>query len=126
PMAERSKTSDFESELVISQVRILVKDRTSTKSYQTKRSGSSSDDGSDDGILDESGLVNDHGLYGSPLFQPIHNQSRKKAEPSKEMRAAMKVLNDALLKSPNSNPPPQMKNAINIIQQEWFKVTQFK
>lgn len=48
-----------------------------------------------------------------------------RAEPSKEMRAAMKVLNDAMLKTPSGNPPSHMKNAINIIQQEWFKVKYF-
>lgn len=37
------------------------------------------------------------------------------------MKAAMKVVNDSLSKYPNGLPK-QMKNASNIIQQEWFKV----
>ncbi|KAL1129977.1 hypothetical protein AAG570_012921 [Ranatra chinensis] len=38
------------------------------------------------------------------------------------MKAAMKVLNDSLQKS-SGNIPNQMKNAINLIQQEWFKIS---
>lgn len=37
------------------------------------------------------------------------------------MKAAMKVVNDSLIKYPNGLPK-QLKNASNIIQQEWFKV----
>ncbi|CAH0562061.1 unnamed protein product [Brassicogethes aeneus] len=50
-----------------------------------------------------------------------NNQNHKKAVPSKEMQGAMKVLNDSLLK----NPSKAVKNpsAINIVQQEWFKVS---
>ncbi|XP_043519376.1 KN motif and ankyrin repeat domain-containing protein 1 isoform X2 [Frieseomelitta varia] len=62
-------------------------------------------------------------LPESALFQPIQEKPRKKVEPSKEMQAAMKVLNDSLKKSPSKNISHQMKNAINIIQQEWFKVS---
>ncbi|KOX73740.1 KN motif and ankyrin repeat domain-containing protein 1 [Melipona quadrifasciata] len=64
-----------------------------------------------------------HELPESALFQPIQEKPRKKVEPSKEMQAAMKVLNDSLKKSPSKNVSHQMKNAINIIQQEWFKVS---
>lgn len=47
-----------------------------------------------------------------------------RVEPSKEMQAAMKVLNDSLQKGPqNKNIKNQLKNATNIIQQEWFKVS---
>jgi hypothetical protein len=41
------------------------------------------------------------------------------------MKAAMKVLNDSLLTSTSTDVAYQMKNAINIIQQEWFKVNIF-
>ncbi|XP_003487679.1 KN motif and ankyrin repeat domain-containing protein 2 isoform X1 [Bombus impatiens] len=64
-----------------------------------------------------------HELPESALFQPIQEKPRKKVEPSKEMQAAMKVLNDSFKKSPSKNISHQMKNAINIIQQEWFKVS---
>ncbi|CAD1471482.1 unnamed protein product, partial [Heterotrigona itama] len=64
-----------------------------------------------------------HELPESALFQPIQEKPRKKVEPSKEMQAAMKVLNDSLKKFPSKNISHQMKNAINIIQQEWFKVS---
>ncbi|GJQ67460.1 hypothetical protein Trydic_g5119 [Trypoxylus dichotomus] len=48
---------------------------------------------------------------------------RKKAVPSKEMQAAMKVLNDSLQKGQTKNIENQLKNAINIILQEWFKIS---
>nr|XP_034171744.1 KN motif and ankyrin repeat domain-containing protein 2 isoform X2 [Osmia lignaria] len=64
-----------------------------------------------------------HELPESALFQPIQEKPRKKVEPTKEMQAAMKVLNDSLKKSPSKNISHQMKNAINIIQQEWFKIS---
>jgi Gpi18-like mannosyltransferase len=38
------------------------------------------------------------------------------------MKAALKVLNDYLRKSPITSVPPHLKNATNIVQQEWFKV----
>lgn len=37
------------------------------------------------------------------------------------MKAAMKVLNDSLNKYPGGLPR-HLKNASNILQQEWFKV----
>lgn len=57
------------------------------------------------------------------LFQPIQDKPRKKVEPSKEMQAAMKVFNDSIKKSPSRNISHQLKNATNIIQQEWFKIS---
>lgn len=38
------------------------------------------------------------------------------------MKAAMKVVNDSLYKYPNGLPR-HLKNASNIIQQEWFKAS---
>ncbi|RZC40260.1 KN motif and ankyrin repeat domain-containing protein 2, partial [Asbolus verrucosus] len=56
------------------------------------------------------------------LFNPAGAQPhRKKAVPSKEMQGAMKVLNDSLQKSQTKNLKNQ--SAINIIQQEWFKIS---
>lgn len=62
-------------------------------------------------------------LSESTLFQPIQDKPRKKVEPTKEMQAAMKVLNDGIKKSPSRNINHQLKNATNIIQQEWFKIS---
>ncbi|XP_015109672.1 KN motif and ankyrin repeat domain-containing protein 2 isoform X2 [Diachasma alloeum] len=62
-------------------------------------------------------------LPDSALFEPIRDKSRVKKEPSKEMRAALKVLNDNLRKSPSKNISHQTKNAANIIQQEWFNIS---
>lgn len=39
------------------------------------------------------------------------------------MQAAMKVLNDSLQKEQTKNMKNQLKNATNIIQQEWFKIS---
>lgn len=46
-----------------------------------------------------------------------------RAEPSKEMQAAMKVVNDSLQKSSTKNLKNQLKNATSIIQQEWFRIS---
>lgn len=46
-----------------------------------------------------------------------------RAVPTKEMQGAMKVLNDHLQKTSSKNLKNQLKNAIGIIQQEWFKVS---
>ncbi|XP_011863742.1 PREDICTED: KN motif and ankyrin repeat domain-containing protein 2 isoform X2 [Vollenhovia emeryi] len=62
-------------------------------------------------------------LPESALFQPIQDKPRKKVEPTKEMQAAMKVLNDSIKKSPSRNISHQLKNATNIIQPEWFKIS---
>merc|ERR1712226_125880 len=71
-------------------------------------------------------------LPGSALFAPITGggsggdvEKRKKATPSKEMRAALKVLNDSLGTRKSSNPV-QSTNAVNIVQQEWFKISSTK
>ncbi|XP_066998159.2 KN motif and ankyrin repeat domain-containing protein 2 isoform X2 [Anabrus simplex] len=48
----------------------------------------------------------------------------KRTEPSKEMKAALKVINDYLIKSPNQKELPRhLTNAANIVQQEWFKIS---
>ena len=63
-------------------------------------------------------------LPGAALFAPI-DENRNKATPSKEMRAALKVLNDSLGTRKSSNPV-QSTNAVNIVQQEWFKISSTK
>ena len=67
---------------------------------------------------DKSGLSDD-----AALFHPIRDKPREKVRPSKEMRAALKVLNDNLKKSPSKSVSHQAKNASNVIQQEWFKIS---
>ena len=62
-------------------------------------------------------------LPGAALFTPI-NANRIKVEPSKEMKAALKVLNDSLGRTTRGNA--QVTNAVNIIQQEWFKTSSTK
>ncbi|KAB7504598.1 KN motif and ankyrin repeat domain-containing protein 1 [Armadillidium nasatum] len=52
------------------------------------------------------------------------NKDRKKAQPSRGMRAALKVLNDSIGKPVRSGQ--QLTNAINIIQREWFKISSQK
>ena len=60
-------------------------------------------------------------LPGAALFAPI-DENRHKATPSKEMRAALKVLNDSLASRKSSNPV-QSTNAVNIVQQGWIEFT---
>ncbi|KAK5639313.1 hypothetical protein RI129_011805 [Pyrocoelia pectoralis] len=62
-------------------------------------------------------------LPESDLCQSNAQGHRKKVKPSKEMQAALKVLNDSLQKGQTKNLKNQLKNAINIIQQEWFKIS---
>lgn len=46
--------------------------------------------------------------------------------PSKEMKGALKVLNDSLKKtSATLLPRAQLKKAIDIVREEWFKVLYF-
>lgn len=46
--------------------------------------------------------------------------------PSKEMKGALKVLNDSLKKtSATLLPRVQLKQAIDVVREEWFKVTRF-
>ena len=63
-------------------------------------------------------------LPGAALFAPI--ESSEKCEPSKEMRGALKVLNDSLGRPSASRASAQITNAVNIIQQEWFKTSSTK
>ena len=63
-------------------------------------------------------------LPGAALFTPI-DENRSKAEPSREMRAALKVLNDSLSQS-SARSSNQITSAVNIIQQEWFKTSSTK
>lgn len=44
--------------------------------------------------------------------------------PSKEMKGALKVLHDSLKKTSTTLlPRAQLKQAIDIVREEWFKVT---
>ncbi|XP_050430893.1 KN motif and ankyrin repeat domain-containing protein 2 [Adelges cooleyi] len=56
-------------------------------------------------------------------FKPIRDDLCKDG-PSKEMRAALKVLNDSLKKtSATLLPRAQLKHAIDIVREEWFKAS---
>nr|XP_037287714.1 uncharacterized protein LOC119180690 [Rhipicephalus microplus] len=46
----------------------------------------------------------------------------EKHEPSKEVKAACKVLNDYLMK-PERGDPNKLKTAVSLIQQEWFQIS---
>ncbi|XP_069694060.1 KN motif and ankyrin repeat domain-containing protein 1-like isoform X2 [Periplaneta americana] len=81
-------------------------------------SGSEAEEGEGESPEEET-----HAVMDSGLFQPIQQETRKKTEPSKEMKAALKVLNDYPRKSPMSPVPHNLKNATNIVQQEWFKIS---
>lgn len=94
---------------------------------QDNLSGGESDSGEETETLDDDSLgpmKSSYPLPGSALFAPIDN-NRKKNEPSKEMRGALKVLNDSLSRGV-SRSNAQVTNAVNIIQQEWFKTSSTK
>ena len=74
-------------------------------------------------------------LPGAALFTPISpgpgtadpGSPRPKAAPSKEMKAALKVLHDSIaVPGRKSSNPVQSTNAVNIVQQEWFKISSTK
>ncbi|KAL3289566.1 hypothetical protein HHI36_022982 [Cryptolaemus montrouzieri] len=56
----------------------------------------------------------------TPFVPTSLPKQRKKAVPTREMQGAMKVLNDSLLKQTKL---PKSHKAIDIIQQEWFKIS---
>jgi hypothetical protein len=93
-----------------------------------KLSGGETDSGDETETLDDTdGPKKSSGSFplpGSALFTPIE-PNRKKLEPSKEMRSALKVLNDSLSRGA-SRSNAQVTNAVNIIQQEWFKTSSTK
>ncbi|XP_050711972.1 uncharacterized protein LOC126996022 isoform X5 [Eriocheir sinensis] len=64
------------------------------------------------------------GASTSSVFTTASEVSRKKAVPSREMKAALKVLNDSIGKPVRSGQ--QLTNALNIIQREWLKVSSQK
>merc|ERR1719266_574917 len=90
--------------------------------------GGETDSGDDTETLDDTdGTKKASGSFplpGSALFAPIE-PNRKKLEPSKEMKGALKVLNDSLSRG-TSRSSAQITNAVNIIQQEWFKTSSTK
>merc|ERR1712013_702262 len=92
-----------------------------------KLSGGESDSGEETETLDDTDgpkKSSSYPLPGSALFAPI-NANRKKGVPSKEMKGALKVLNDSLSRGA-SRSNAQVTNAMNIIQQEWFKTSSTK
>merc|ERR1719384_2963644 len=91
-----------------------------------KDDGEREDDSGDETetLDDTDGPKKSFPLPGAALFAPI--ESSEKCEPSKEMRGALKVLNDSLGRPSNSRSSAQITNAVNIIQQEWFKTSSTK
>lgn len=59
-----------------------------------------------------------------PLREPPARMTERaeKHEPSKEVKAACKVLNDYLMK-PERGDPNKLKTAVSLIQQEWFQIS---
>jgi len=128
-LAPKSTASKLES--LTEKIKNRLKDKLSSDS-----SSSSDEEGdekggnvTDEGTGNSSKRLSSSGfpLPGAALFTPI-DENRKKAEPSKEMRAALKVLNDSFARRPGNpvRPTSQVTNAVNIIQQEWFKTSSTK
>ena len=137
-LGQGSKTSSLASKSTASKLESLTeKIKNRLKDKPSSDSSSSSDEEGDE----KGGNVTDEGtgnsskrlsssgfpLPGAALFTPI-DENRRKAEPSKEMRAALKVLNDSFARRPGNpvRPTSQVTNAVNIIQQEWFKTSSTK
>ncbi|XP_022241429.1 KN motif and ankyrin repeat domain-containing protein 1-like isoform X2 [Limulus polyphemus] len=59
------------------------------------------------------------------IFEPINPNRHEKSEPTKEMMAACKVLNDYLGR-PEKKNEKKVKSSLVLIQQEWFKVSSQK
>ena len=122
PDLDTSSSSDTSKKgSAIDQLRKKLGENTTDSKKRASETDSSSDEKSDDKPkgLSSKGFP----LPGVALFAPI-DEHRTKAEPSKEMKAALKVLNDSIGRSTRGNA--QVTNAINIIQQEWFKISSTK
>merc|ERR1712223_1386212 len=128
-LAPKSTASKLES--LTEKIKDRLKDKPSSDSSSSDeegedKGGNVTDEGkgnSGNKRLSSSGFP----LPGAALFTPI-DENRQKAEPSKEMRAALKVLNDSFARRPGNpvRPTSQVTNAVNIIQQEWFKTSSTK
>merc|ERR1712241_1533581 len=136
--ASKPSTSALASKSTASKLESLTeKIKNRLKEKLSSDSSSSSDEEGDEkgGIVTDEGTGNSSKrlsssgfpLPGAALFTPI-DENRRKAEPSKEMRAALKVLNDSFARRPGNpvRPTSQVTNAVNIIQQEWFKTSSTK
>lgn len=100
-----------------------------TKTPSSCSSSSESDETCDDTSLLEASFSSQPDVASSfqsasSLFTTTSDRSRKKSVPSREMKAAMKVVNDSIGKPVRSGQ--QLTNAVNIIQREWFKVSSQK
>lgn len=98
-----------------------------------QESSSSSDSESENETCDEESLmgasfssqaVTSVFQSSSSLFTTTSEKSRKKFLPPREMKAALKVVNDSIGKPVRSGQ--QLTNAVNIIQREWFKLSSQK
>jgi hypothetical protein len=106
----------------------------STRIPEEQEGGQATDSGEETETLEDAASVSgDRGypLPGAALFAPILDTQRRptKVEPSKEMKAALKVLQDSLARTGQvvrSGTPAQVTSAVNIIQQEWFKTSSTK
>jgi hypothetical protein len=130
-LATPSKPAASKLESLTEKIKKRLKEKLSSDS-----SSSSDEDGeekggnvTDEGAGNASKRLSSSGfpLPGAALFTPI-DENRTKADPSKEMRAALKVLNDSFARRPGNpvRPTSQVTNAVNIIQQEWFKTSSTK
>ena len=108
---------------VLEQMKLNLGKISEKKISSETESSSSSDEKSDEAAKPKGFSSKGFPLPGVALFAPI-DENRSKVEPSKEMRAALKVVNDSLGRSTRGNA--QVTNAINIIQQEWFKISSTK
>ncbi|XP_045121197.1 uncharacterized protein LOC123510274 isoform X2 [Portunus trituberculatus] len=101
------------------------------KGSEASESSSNESESEDEGgsVVDGASLLSQLGggstyRSDSSIFTAASEASRKKAVPSREMKAALKVLNDSIGKPVRSGQ--QLTNALNIVQREWLKVSSQK
>ena len=120
-----SKPETAAGETKLARLRKKIKEKLSGSDSDSDEGNKTDEDYSKKTSVDKAKRLSSGGfpLPGAALFTPI-DINRTKAEPSKEMKAALKVLNDSLSKGSRSNA--QITNAVNIVQQEWFKASSTK
>lgn len=120
-----SKLEASAPESKLARLRKKIKEKLTGSESDSDEGSKTDDDYAQKSAADKAKRLSSGGfpLPGAALFTPI-DVNRIKAEPSKEMKAALKVLNDSLSKGSRSSA--QITNAVNIVQQEWFKTSSTK
>ncbi|XP_076347288.1 uncharacterized protein LOC143245160 isoform X2 [Tachypleus tridentatus] len=96
-----------------------------TTESSDSESSSNVEDSSYEGVAGNISSASNVNKPRTMIFEPINPNRQEKNEPTKEMMAACKVLNDYLGK-PEKKYEKKVKSSLVLIQQEWFKVSSQK